>query len=56
MPDVQRMIKRHHIVNRRGGVQKDFRQPRDQDQDKNEYVIAFQPAPDRLQLCDLEAG
>jgi hypothetical protein len=54
--DVQRVIKRHHIVDRRGGVQKDFRQPRDQDQDENEHVIAFHPAPDRFQLGDFKSG
>src|SRR5262252_7515779 len=50
------MIKRVEIVNRRSGVQKYFREPRNQDQDKNEHVIAFQPAPDRFKLGDLEAG
>ena len=45
--------KSFHCVRR---VQKDFRDPRDQDQDENENVIAFQPAPDRLQLADLETG
>ncbi len=54
--DAERMIKRDEIVNRCLGVQENFRQPRDQDQDENEYVIAFQPASDRLQLGDLEAG
>ena len=54
--DVQRVIKRHHVVDRRGGVQKDFCQPCDQDQDENENVIAFQSAPDRLQFRYLEAG
>ena len=54
--DTQRVIKRYNIGNRRGGVQKDFRQPRDQDQDENEHVISFQPAPDRFQFRDFETG
>ena len=53
--DAQRVIKRYDIVDRRAGVQKDFRQPRDQDQDENEHVIPFQPAPDCFQFRDLEA-
>jgi hypothetical protein len=56
VPDAQRLIKRHEIVDRRAGVQKDFRQPRDQNQDKNEHVIPFHPAPDCFQFRDLEAG
>src|SRR5205814_9656079 len=55
MPEAEGMVKRHEIVNRRGGVQEYFRQPRNQDQNENEHVIAFQPAPDRLELRDLEA-
>jgi len=54
--DAQRPIERYDIVDRRGGVQKDFRQPRDQDQDENEHVIAFHPAPDCFQFRDFEAG
>jgi hypothetical protein len=54
VPDVQRVVKRYNVGNWRAGVQKDFGQPRNQDQDKNEHVIAFHPAPDRLQLRDLE--
>jgi len=54
--DAQRVIKRYEIVDRRSGVQKDLRQPRDQDQDENEHVIAFHPASDRFQFRDLEAG
>jgi hypothetical protein len=54
--DAQRMIKRYDIGDRRTGVQKDFRQPRDQDQDENEYVISFHPAPERFQFRDLEGG
>jgi hypothetical protein len=55
-PMPQRPIKRYDIVDRRGGVQKDFRQPRDQDQDENEHVIPFHPAPDCFQFRDFEAG
>jgi hypothetical protein len=54
VPDAQRTIKRYDIVDRRAGVQKDFRQPRDQDQDENEHVISFHPAPDRFQFRDFE--
>ena len=39
--NAQRPIKRYDIRDRRGGVQKDLRQPRDQDQDENEHVIRF---------------
>src|SRR3954454_4657586 len=39
--DAQRPIKRYDIGDRRGGVQKDFRHPRNQYQDENEHVIAF---------------
>ena len=56
VPDAQRPIKRYDIVDRRAGVQKDFRQPRDQDQDENEHVIPFHPAPDCFQFRDFEAG
>ena len=31
VPDTQRVIKRDDIIDRRAGVQKDLRQPRDQD-------------------------
>ena len=54
--DAQRPIERYDIGDRRGGVQKDFRQPRHQDQDKNEHVIAFHPASDCFQFRDFEAG
>ena len=54
--DAQRPIKRYDIGDRRGGVQKDLCQPRDQDQDENEHVIAFHPAPDRFQFGDFKAG
>src|SRR5437899_3074810 len=50
------MVKRDEIVNRRGGVQKYFRYPRHQDQNENENVIAFQPAPYCFKLADFEAG
>ena len=56
MSDAQRVIKRYDIVDRRGSVQKDFCYPRHQDQDENEHVIPFHPAPDCFQLCDFEAG
>ena len=54
--DAQGPIKRYEIGDRRGGVQKDFRQPRDQDQNENEHVIAFHPASDCFQFRDFEAG
>ena len=54
--DAQGPIKRYDIGDRRGGVQKDFCQPRDQDQDENEHVIAFHPASDCFQFRDFEAG
>src|SRR5436309_13274565 len=50
------MIKRDEIVNRGAGMQKYFRQPRHQDQDKYEHVIAFQAAPHRFQTADFETG
>ena len=56
VPDAQRVIKRYEIIDWRTGVQKDFRQPRDQDQDENEHVIPFHPAPDCFQFRDLKAG
>jgi len=56
VPDAQRVIKRYYIVDRGAGVQKDFRQPRDQDQNENEHVIAFHPAADCFQFRDLEGG
>ena len=54
--DPQRPIKRYDIVDRRAGVQKDFCQPRDQDQDENKHVIPFHPPADRFEFRDLEAG
>jgi hypothetical protein len=54
MSDAQRPIKRYDIGDRRAGVQKDFRQPRDQDQDENEHVIPFHPASNCFQFCDFE--
>ena len=54
--DPQRPIKRYDIVDRLAGVQKDFCQPRDQNQDEDEHVIPFHPAPDCFQFRDLEAG
>src|SRR5437773_5673192 len=50
------MVKGDEIGNRRSGVQEYFRHPRNQDQDKNEHVIAFQPSPYCLELGDLETG
>ena len=55
-PMPQRPIKRYDIVDRLAGVQKDFCQPRDQDQDEDEHVIPFHPAPDCFQFRDFEAG
>ena len=54
--DAQGVIKRDRAVHGRRRVQKDFRDPRHQDQDEDENVIALQPAPDRFQLADFEAG
>jgi hypothetical protein len=54
--DAQRAIKRYDIVDRRAGVQKDFCKPRDQDQDENEHVIPFHPAPDCFQFRDFKGG
>ena len=56
VPDAQGVIERYDIVDRCGGVQKDFCHPRDQDQDENEYVIPFHPPPNCFQFRDLEAG
>ena len=55
MSDAQSVIKRHDIGDRRAGVQKDFREPRNQDQDENEHVIPFHPTPDCFQFRDLKA-
>ena len=38
------------------GVQENLRHPRQQDENENENVIAFQSAADCFQLADLEAG
>ena len=46
VPDAQGVIKRYDIGNWRTSVQKDFCEPRHQDQDENEYVIPFHPASD----------
>ena len=54
MTDSKRVIKIAHAIHRRRPVQKNLRDPRDQDQDENENVIAFQPSPDRLEFADLE--
>ena len=56
VPDTEGVIKRYDIGDRRTGVQKDFCEPRDQDQDEDEHVIPFHPASDRFQFRDLEAG
>ena len=56
VPDAQRPIKRYDIVDRLGGMQEDFCQPRDQNQDENEHVVALHPAADRFQLGDFKAG
>src|SRR6266513_4561654 len=56
VPDAERVIKRYDIGNRRTGVQKDFCEPRHQDQDENEYVIPLHPAPNCFQFRDFEAG
>jgi hypothetical protein len=54
--DAQGLVKRDDIVNRRAGMQKYFCQPRHQDQNKNENIIAFQAAPHRFQFADFETG
>src|SRR5713101_9071764 len=54
--NAQRSIKSGHAVHGHRGVQKDFRHPRDKDEDENKNVIAFQAAADRFQLADFEAG
>ena len=46
MTDAQRMIKRERTVHRHGCMEKDFRDPGDQDENENENVISFQPATD----------
>src|SRR5439155_4960869 len=56
VPDVQSLIKRDEIVNRRAGVQEYFHYPSHQDENEDEHVIAFQPAPDGFELADFEAG
>jgi hypothetical protein len=56
VPDAQRSIKRYDIVDRRGGVQKNLRQPCDQNQDEDEHVIPFHPAANRFQFGDFKAG
>src|SRR5262245_26889737 len=43
--DAQSLVKRDKIVNRRVRVQKYFHYPGHQDENENEDVIAFQPAP-----------
>ena len=54
--DAQSLIKRDKIVDRRVRVQKYFHYPSHQDENENEHVVAFQPAPYGFQFADLEAG
>ena len=54
MADAQRPIEIERTFHRFWSVQKDFRDPRNQDKNEDEHVVAFQPSPNRLQLADLE--
>ena len=56
MANSQRPIKGRHTVHCRRSVQKDFRDPRHQNENENENVIAFQSATDRFQFADFETG
>jgi len=56
MTDAQRLVERQKAVHRRRGVQKDFCDPRHQDENENENVIAFQAPADCLELADFETG
>ena len=52
--DPEGPVERGRIFNRSGGVEEDFRDPRDHDQNEDENVIAFQSAPNGLELGDFE--
>lgn len=52
--DPQRGVEGRHTLDRGAGVEKDFRDPRNHDQDEDENVIAFQAPPDCFQFSDLE--
>src|SRR6202045_3013022 len=56
MADSQRAIEIRHAFHCARRVQKNFSDPRHQNENENKYVIAFQPATDRFQLADLETG
>src|SRR5215471_11531497 len=56
MTDAQCPIKIPRAIHRVRCMKKDFRDPRDQGQNENENVIAFQAASDCLELTDLETG
>ncbi len=50
----QGVIKRAPIRDRFRGVQENFRDPRYHDEDEDEDVIAFQPAPNGFEFRNLE--
>jgi hypothetical protein len=52
--DPERPVEGGRIFNRGSGVEENFRYPRDHDQNEDENVIAFQSAPDCLELGDFE--
>ena len=52
--DPQGMIKRPRTCDRFGCVQKNFRYPCHHDENENENVISFQPAPDGFEFRNLE--
>ena len=54
MANSQRAIEIGHAFHRVRRVEKDFRDPRHQNENENENVIAFQSATDRFQLADFE--
>src|ERR1041385_4712614 len=52
--DAQSPVKGRNGVDWLRRVQEYFHDPRDHDEDKNENVVAFQTAPDRFELPNLE--
>ena len=54
MPDAKSAIESADGVDRLARVQENFHDPRDHNEDENENVVAFQPAPDGFEFADLE--
>jgi len=54
MANPQGVIQRTPARDRLGGMQKNFRDPRHHDENENENVISFQPAPDGLEFRNFE--